>query len=197
MTPPRVFDPSVLTPPIEEPAVIPLRRVTAPFAAEGRAIAANNALVAALRASEPDGPQRQGFDIGMGIWQGHTADGPGKQAFARTLTPAEQRGYADAAAFSLQWNNNTELAAKGAAIAVKDPEVARTRALVHGAPPASLSAALYSLGFDIATGIFGDPKLGALGNTATGQGSLKIRGTLGPDGQKGFDNSVPFNIVRR
>lgn len=80
---------------------------------------------------------------------------------------------------------------------MRDPEVAAARAKVHGAPPASLRAALYYLGFDIATGIFGDPKLGALGNTLRGPGSEKIRGTLGTDGQKGFDDSRPFNVVRR
>ena len=31
------------------------------------------------------------------------------------------------------------------------------------------------MGFDIATGMFGDPKLGALGHTATGPGSDKLR----------------------
>jgi len=197
MTPPRLFDPSALTPPIVEPAAIPLKRFTAPFAAEGRAIAAANALVAALRAAQPDGPQRLGFDIGMGIWLGNTLDGPNKQALARSLTPVEQRGFADAAAFSFQWNNNTDFAARGAAIALRDPEVATARAKVHGSPPASLRAALYWLGFDVATGIFGDPKLGAQGNTLLGPGSEKIRGTLGTDGQKGFDDSLPFNVPRR
>ena len=34
---------------------------------------------------------------------------------------------------------------------------------------------LFLLGYDIATGIFGDPALGARGNTLTGPGSLGIR----------------------
>ena len=66
-----------------------------------------------------------------------------------------------------------------------------------GNPPAGLSAGLYLLGFDIATAIFGDPKLGARGNKGLGTGSEKIRATLGPDGQRGFNDSLAFNVVRR
>lgn len=197
MTTVRLFDPSGLIPPIVEPAPIPLRRATSPKARKGRAIADANPLVAAIRASEPDGPQRDGFDIGMGVWEGNTLDGPGKQAFAKSLTPDEQVGFADAATFSFQWNNNTDLAATGAAIATRDPEVAAARAAARGTPPAGLSAGLYWLGFDIATGLFGDPKLGALGSTLIGPGSEKIRATLGKDGQKGFNDSLSFNVVRR
>ena len=123
--------------------------------------------------------------------------GPGKQALGKALTPAEQLGFADAAVFSLQWNNNAAFAAVGAAIADQDPEVAEARAKVRGAPPDGLRAALYFLGIDIATGIFVDPKLGANGNTLIGPGSEKIRATLGADGQQGLDDSLAFNVVRR
>jgi hypothetical protein len=167
------------------------------FATKGQEIADANPLVAALRESEPEGPVRKGFDIGMGAWRGHTGDGAGKQALAKALTQTEQLGFADAAVFSLQWNNNTAFAAKGAAIAEHDPEVAAARGKVRGTPPDGLRAALYYLGFDIATGIFGDPKLGAQGNTLIGPGSEKIRATLGPDGQQGFNDSLAFNVVRR
>ena len=165
------------------------------FAIKGRAIADANLLVAALRDSEPDGPQRTGFDIGMGAWLGHTADGAGKQALGKALTPAEQLGFADAAVFSLQWNNNTDFAARGAAIAATDPEVEAARAKARGTPPDGLRAAVYWLGFDIATGIFGNPALGAQGNTLIGPGSERIRATLGPDGQQGFNDSLAFTSV--
>jgi hypothetical protein len=167
------------------------------FAAKGRAIADANPLVAALRLTEPEGPARTGFDIGMGAWLGHTADGAGKQALGKALTPAEQLGFADAAVFSLQWNNNAAFAAVGAAIADQDPDVAAARGKVRGDPPDGLRAALYFLGFDIATGIFGDPKLGGKGNTLIGPGSEKIRATLGPDGRQGFNDALAFNVVRR
>lgn len=201
LTPPRLFDPRGLKPPIKEPALIALQRAANlegnPLAVKGKAIADANRLVAALRASLPDGPERIGFDIGMGAWQGNTADGPGKQAVGKSLTPGEQVGFADAATFSLQWNNNIVFAAKGAAIALKDPEVAAARAKARGTPPDGLPAALYWLGFDIATGIFGNPALGAQGNEKIGPGSEKIRATLGSDGQRGFNDSLAFNVVRR
>jgi hypothetical protein len=197
IVPVRMFDPGGLPSPITEPAPIALRRATSPKARRGRAIADANPLVAAVRASEPDGPQRNGFDIGLGSWDGHTLDGPGKQALARSLTPEEQQGFADAGTFSLQWNNNADFAARGAKIATVDPEVASKRAEARGTPPGGLAAGLYWLGFDIATGIFGDPKLGAQGNTVIGPGSQKIRATLGPDGQQGFNDSLAFNVVRR
>jgi hypothetical protein len=177
--------------PVTDPAM------HAAYAAKGRAIAEANPLVAAIRSSEPDGPVRSGFDIGMGIWAGNTLPGPGKTAFQQTLTPTEQLGFADAAAFSVEWNNNTDFAAKGAAIANKDPEVAAARAAAHRAPPDGLPAALYWLGFDIATGIFGNPALGAQGNTLIGPGSEAIRATLGPDGKRGFNDSLAFNVGRR
>jgi hypothetical protein len=52
----------------------------------------------------------------------------------------------------------------------------------------------YWLGFDIATGIFGDPALGAQGNTATGPGSLKTRDSLSADGLKGFNASMALHL---
>jgi hypothetical protein len=83
-----------------------------------------------------------------------------------------------------------ELAAKGFAIAERDPIVAAAR--FSGEPDA-----FYLLGFDIATGIFGDPALGALGNTAMGPGSLKFRDSLNAAGQRGFDASVKFHLSRK
>ncbi|MEP7147544.1 MAG: hypothetical protein ABI857_01495 [Acidobacteriota bacterium] len=80
-------------------------------------------------------------------------------------------------------------AAKGAAIAQVDEIVAEAR----GAAEAD---ALYQQGFDIATGIFGDPALGAQGNTATGPGSLGIRDSLTAAGQRGFNASVTLHLSR-
>jgi hypothetical protein len=79
------------------------------------------------------------------------------------------------------------LAAKGAAIDAADPKVAAAR----NADP----DVFYRLGFDIATGIFGDPALGALGNTAVGPGSMKIRDALSAAGQRGFNAAVQFHLA--
>jgi hypothetical protein len=80
------------------------------------------------------------------------------------------------------------LAATGADIAQIDPTVAEARNAEAGA--------FYQLGFDIATAIFGDPALGAQGNTMMGPGSERIRDTLSATGQRGFDASVKFHLAR-
>jgi hypothetical protein len=81
------------------------------------------------------------------------------------------------------------LAATGAAIAQVDTIVAKARAAETDAPSRQ--------GFDIATAFFGDPALGAQGRTATGPGSLGVRGQLTPAGQRGFDASVTLHLSRK
>jgi hypothetical protein len=114
--------------------------------------------------------------------------GPGKQKTLDSLSPAKQIGFNVARVFSLERNNNIERAMKGAAIAAKDPVVAAARALE---PPG-----LYTLGFDIATAIFGDPALGAQGNTLPGPGSLGVRDKLSSAGQRGFNASMALHLSR-
>ncbi len=80
------------------------------------------------------------------------------------------------------------VAATGAAISETDPVVAKART--------KESDMFYSFGFDIATGIFGDPALGALGNTLTGPGSLRIRDALNAAGQRGFNASLALHFSR-
>jgi hypothetical protein len=124
----------------------------------------------------------------MAAAEGQTADGPGKQLIRGGLDPAGQEGFNVALSFSLDRNRNADSAAKGAEIAEADPVVAAARA--------SETDVLYRLGFDIATGIFGDPALGARGNTATGPGSMKIRNDLSSSAQRGFDASLAFHLSR-
>jgi hypothetical protein len=121
----------------------------------------------------------------MAAAEGQTSPGPGKQRIHDSLSPAEQPGFAAAVSFSLERNRNADLASRGAAIAQADPAVA----VVRNADP----DVFYRLGFDIATGIFGNPTLGALGNTATGPGSLKIRDSLSAAGQRGFNAAVALH----
>jgi hypothetical protein len=102
------------------------------------------------------------------------------------LDPAQQLGFMTAVTFAIERNNNADAAAKGAAVADGDPEVKAAR---------SRQPSIFSqLGFNIATGIFGDPALGAQGNTIIGSGSREIRSKLSPDGQKGFDAAVKLNL---
>lgn len=80
------------------------------------------------------------------------------------------------------------LAAAGAEIAGIDPSVASARVLVAGAD--------YQRGFDVGTGLFGDPALGAQGNTLMGPGSARIRDSLTAPGQSGFNDSMKFHLAR-
>lgn len=163
-------------------------RCRADLATRGEAIANQDPLSAELRTRARNGLSRRGFDIGMAAAKGDTAPGPGKQAIHDALTGMEQAGFDAAVAFSLQRNKNAPLAATGAAIASADTVVAQART----ADP----DVFYWLGFDIATGIFGDPALGALGNTAVGPGSLGIRNALGAAGQRGFNAAMALHLTR-
>ena len=158
------------------------------LAAKGQAIASQDPLAVELRNREPDGPSRRGFDIGMAVAEGQTLPGPGKDRIRDSLSPDQRQGFNAAVAFSLERNANAELAAVGAKIALRDPTLAQART--------DDLDVFYWLGFDIATGIFGDPALGAKGNTATGPGSSKIRNALSPSAQRGFDASVKLNLSR-
>ena len=160
----------------------------AELATRGEAIANQDPLSAELRSRARNDLSRRGFDLGMAVAEGQTMPGPGKQAIHDAIKGVEQAGFDAAVSFSLQRNRNAQLAATGAAIARADPAVAQARS--------ADSDVFYWLGFDIATGIFGDPALGASGNTATGPGSLGIRDALNPAAQRGFNASVALHLSR-
>jgi len=159
------------------------------LAIAGEAIAATDDLIAELRAQQPEGPVRRGFDIGLAATNDDTLWGPGKQATRDALDPAEVSGFDNAVSFALERNRNLALATTGGTIAAADAVVGQARA--GGAN------ARYRLGFDIATGIFGNPALGARGNTATGPGSLGIRNALSRAGQDGFNDAVTLHLARK
>ncbi|MEK6374762.1 MAG: serine protease [Acidobacteriota bacterium] len=174
---------------VEKSAPPPKAEASTPMS-EGEAIAARNPLSAALRAQQPEGAGRRGFDLGMVSAKDQTLWGPGKQAMLDSLEGAEQEGFRAATYFSVDHNANVLLAETGAAIAEVDPVVAKVRMREQDAA--------FWLGFDIATGIFGDPKRGARGNTATGPGSLGIRDSLKSSAsRRGFNASVALHLSRR
>jgi hypothetical protein len=140
-----------------------------------------------LRKRQPDSEARRGFDIGMAVAEYDTLPGPGKDAIGAALPLAEQSGFATAVTFSVERNRYKDLAAVGAHIAEVDPVVASART----ANP----SVFFWLGFDIAAGLYGDPALGAAGNTAEGPGSNAIRDSLDPDGQAGFRAAVYLFLV--
>ena len=125
----------------------------------------------------------------MAVAEGQKEPGPGKDSFGRTLRPEEREGYAKAVLFSIDRNRNLDLATKGAEVAKRDPVVAAARA----AGP----SVFYTLGFDIATGLFGDLALGGAGHTSEGKGSREIRDGLNADGQSGFRASVELYLVKK
>ncbi len=159
------------------------------LAANGADIAAGDALLSSLRQLQPEGGNRRGFDIGVAAGGGDTAWGPGKQRILDSLAATEQEGFKVAMSFVLDRNRNAQLASTGAAIDIADPELAQARA-------ADVDSR-YALGFDIATGLFGDPALGAAGNTVLGPGSLAIRNGLGAAAQRGFDAAVTLHQGRK
>jgi len=169
--------------------------------ARGEALAAADPLAVELRNSIPEGKSRNGFDYGMAVAEGDAANGPGKQAIHDALDPDERFGFERAVRFSVERNANADMAGKGAAIMLADPTVAAVRdsyaAAIARRSGAADQAAFYKLGFDIATGLFGDPDLGAAGNTLIGPGSLKVRSSLAPGPeQTGFDDAVSFHLKR-
>jgi hypothetical protein len=115
--------------------------------------------------------------------------GPGKDAFRDTrLPPAEREGFNTAVSYFLLRNSNIKFATTGAAIAKIVPKVAEART--------SETNAFFSLGFDIATGIFGDPAPGAQGDTnlVLGHGQTRIRDSLNDPGKRGFDASQKLHL---
>ncbi len=160
----------------------------AQLASSGRTIAEGDPLIAAGQSQQPAGPARRGFDVGIAATGSDTVWGPGKQRILDSLNLAEQEGFKVAASFVLDRNRNAQLAATGAAIAAADPIVqqARIRELDFR----------YWLGFDIASGVFGDPALGALGNKATGPGSARIRDGLSAPAQRGYNASTQLHLSR-
>jgi hypothetical protein len=164
----------------------------------GAAIARSDALVAAFRDLQQDGTRQLGFDVGMGITGEDTEWGAGKERLLKSLSFQEQIGFRQGSSFAMIRNNEPVIASKGADIATADPEVENARK--------SQASGLFWLGFDVATGIFGDPALGALGNTSMGPGAAKIRSKLAEvehfllptdEASKGFDASVSFHLGRK
>lgn len=198
MDPPQVFVANPIPPPLnfKKKPVTTDEKVN--FGNAGAAIARTDPLVAAFRSLQPNEIRQAGFDIGMGVTVGNTLWGPGKQAILEALDFEQQIGFRQAATFAIVRNNEPVLASKGADIAKADSQVENVRK--------GQASGLYWLGFDIATGIFGDPALGALGHTAMGPGAAEIRSKLdeeehvllpSSEASRGFDTSVAFHLGRK
>jgi len=157
------------------------------LAGRGLNIARQDPLAMAIRNALPPGLTQRGFDLCWAVSEGQTAPGPGKQRFHDELpTSEERRGFEIALPFILERNRHLKEARAGAAVALANPVVQKARS--------AESAGMFTLGFDIATGIFGDPAQGAHGNTADGPGAQKIRDDLSGDARRGFDVARKLNL---
>jgi hypothetical protein len=83
-------------------------------------------------------------------------------------------------------------------IASEDPELAKARTL--------RTSGLYWLGFDVATGIFGNPALGALGYTTLRPRDERMRASVSEgehvllsthEVENGFNASMAFHLARK
>ena len=159
-------------------------------AARGEELVNLDPMALAVRNQWKNAEKVRAFNIGMAVAEGQTAPGPGKQAIHDVLTEIEQRPFEMAVWYSIDRNANAKLAEAGAAMAKVDPTIAEART--------GMSDPFYWLGFDIASGLFGDPALGSVGNTAMGPGSVKIRDALNPaDAREGFNDGVKFHLARK
>ncbi|CAN7568586.1 hypothetical protein LJR231_004178 [Phyllobacterium sp. LjRoot231] len=173
-----------------EPSPMPTleKGAAAVLASKGQEIIAGDPLFSVLRERLKTGAAQLGFDLGAGLSEGHTLWGPGKQAFMEALSADQQASFKDAVDFALERNANVDFARVGARIAAADSLVQAERSrepLGH-----------FTIGFDSATGIYGDPKLGVAGNTATGPGAFAIRDKLTAGGQRGFNAVVAYHLSR-
>jgi len=152
------------------------------LAAIGQEATGTDPLAAVLLANEADADSRRGFLVGMGVMDKHTLWGPGAQTIKNGLGVVAQLGFATAAAYCLQRNNNVDNAGRGLLVVKADPKAQSARS--------TLPVGLSWLGFDVAAGLFGGEAAGGLGHTAMGPGAAGIRATLDGDGQRGFDVAV-------
>ncbi len=153
------------------------------LAARGEVLAVADPLSAELRSRLDEAGQR-GFDIGMGIAEGHTAYGPGKQATGDALPADQQAGYFKAVEYSITRNDNAGAANRGARIALGNPRLSDARQ--------GEDDPFYALGFDIATGLLYDLQ-GGLGAIEERMGARNVRETLRGAMQRGFDSSAQLH----
>jgi hypothetical protein len=158
------------------------------MAARGAAIAQSIPIAAELRAQITDENVLRGFDIGMAAYEDQQVPDKLNGAAGQQLDAVGIQGFKIAQTFSITWNRNVDLGVIGAWIAGDDAVLAQARNAE--ADP------FYRLGFDIATGIYGNRKHGARGNTATGPGAAAIRDQMNAAAQRGFNASTALNLSR-
>lgn len=156
--------------------------------ARGVELIQQDPLAQELLAQQPAGPAQRGFAVAIAVAGRDTADGPGKQQKRDVLSQPAQAGYNVGLWYSLNRNRAPELAAAGVAIAQADPEVAAKRD--------DNRDVYFRLGFDFASGIFGDPALGGRGESPASAATLALRDSLPFQLRVGFEYSMGFHLGR-
>jgi hypothetical protein len=181
-------DPS--RPPADPPKVVgrvnggPLTPSQLELEDKGSLVVSADMLLTAMRDLEPEGPRRDGFEIGVAIAADQTLWGPGKQAMIDSLPESEKNSAERSAHFVVTRNANAKFDSDGVGIAERE-----TRAELIAARSAE-PAGYYTLGFDIGAGIFAGVARGGSGHTLPGPGSASIRNSLPPPGVRGFDAAM-------
>ena len=160
------------------------------LAAKGADIVSADALLSQMRDLEREGPRRDGFFIGVAIAADQTLWGPGKQAMLDSLPDMEKPSADRSAHLVVTRNANAKFYADGVRIAEQE-----TRAeiiAVRSAEPAGY----YTLGFDIAAGIFASIARGGAGLTAPNPGTISIRNSLRTPGIRGFDAAMSLYMAQ-
>jgi hypothetical protein len=156
-------------------------------AARGQFLAAADPLLVLLREVEPAGLSRLGFDIGLAITEGHTAQGPGKEKFKLDhVKDFDPSAYQRAVDYSVARNANADLAARGWTAVAANPDAVAARA--------KLPLSNQWLGFVIAAGLFASITDGGSGHTSQGPGSNAIRAGLA-SATPGYDAALSFYKV--
>jgi hypothetical protein len=151
----------------------------------GRIIAQSDPLLMSLHDLEPVGANRSGFEVGLAVDEGGTAQGPGKEKFKNDLgTGFSKEAFQRAVDFMMDRNANADTASRGSAAVAANAAATAARA--------KLPLSNQWLGFNIAAGLFGSVADGALGHTLQGPGSNKIRERLGASARVGYDSARAF-----
>lgn len=156
--------------------------------ARGDVAVGRDARAVQIRRDLPDAASRRGFNIAFGNSGDDSLPGPGKDRLRDSLPGPERQGFATAVSYFLVRNSNPGLVAAGEAIAKATNEVAEARQLG--------TDGFFWLGFDLATGLYGDPALKGQGitNPVPGPGQTKVRESLNDRGKQGFDASRTLHL---
>lgn len=154
---------------------------------KGAFIVSQDPLAVMLRDSLPDDGSKRGFNVAFGVdGAAGTAPGPGKDKLRDALPSDEREGFNIAVSYFTVRNKNQQFINTGIKIAAATPVLSAART--------SENNAFFILGFDIATGLFGDPALGGQGDILMGPGKQAVLDSMNAVGKRGFNASMKIHL---